>query len=162
MPLPSSIALRIVEKSSSISIISAASFATSVPCLPMAIPMSAFFSAGASLTPSPVMATRSPRAWNARTILSLCSGLVRAKMVAVATACSRSRALMASTWSPRSTDAALCTGMPSCRAMATAVASASPVTMTTRTPPAMSLRIDRSTPRRGGSFMPTSPANASP
>ena len=35
----------------------AASRATSVPVRPMATPMSAFFSAGASLTPSPVTAT---------------------------------------------------------------------------------------------------------
>ena len=37
-----------------------ASRATSVPTLPMATPMSARFSAGASLTPSPVIATISP------------------------------------------------------------------------------------------------------
>ena len=39
---------------------SAASLATSVPLMPMAMPMSAFFSAGASFTPSPVMATTCP------------------------------------------------------------------------------------------------------
>ena len=37
--------------------ISAASFATSVPTLPIAIPISAFFIAGLSFTPSPVTAT---------------------------------------------------------------------------------------------------------
>ena len=39
---------------------SAASFDTSVPVIPMAMPMSAIFNAGASLTPSPVMATVIP------------------------------------------------------------------------------------------------------
>ena len=38
----------------------AASFDTSVPVMPMATPMSALFNAGASFTPSPVMATNWP------------------------------------------------------------------------------------------------------
>ena len=57
---------------------SAASLETSVPVMPMATPMSAFLRAGASLTPSPVMATMCPRSCNAWTILSLCSGETRA------------------------------------------------------------------------------------
>ena len=57
---PSWTALTIVAKLSSRSIIWAASFETSVPVIPMATPMSALFSAGASLTPSPVMATNWP------------------------------------------------------------------------------------------------------
>ncbi|ODV89066.1 hypothetical protein CANCADRAFT_28100, partial [Tortispora caseinolytica NRRL Y-17796] len=60
IPLPSSIACKIVGKSSSVRIISLASFATSVPLLPMAIPISASFRAGASFTPSPVIPTTSP------------------------------------------------------------------------------------------------------
>src|SRR5487761_1445668 len=55
-PRPSSTALTMVEKLSSVRIITAASLVTSVP-VPIAIPMSAFFTAGASLTPSPVIAT---------------------------------------------------------------------------------------------------------
>ena len=43
---------------------SAASFVTSVPVIPMAMPMSAFFSAGASFTPSPVIATMFPFAFS--------------------------------------------------------------------------------------------------
>ena len=39
---------------------------------PTAIPMSAAFSAGASLTPSPVIATTFPFDWRARTMYSLC------------------------------------------------------------------------------------------
>ena len=45
------------EKLSSTRTISEASFATSVPVIPIAIPISALFNAGASLTPSPVIAT---------------------------------------------------------------------------------------------------------
>ena len=58
---PCSTAPTIVAKLSSVRTMSAASLATSVPLIPMAMPMSACFSAGASLTPSPVMATTSPR-----------------------------------------------------------------------------------------------------
>ena len=48
-----------LAKLSSVRIMSAASRATSVPALPIAMPMSAALSAGASLTPSPVIATTS-------------------------------------------------------------------------------------------------------
>ena len=44
-------------KLSSIKIISAASFATSDPLIPIANPTSAIFKAGASFVPSPVTAT---------------------------------------------------------------------------------------------------------
>ncbi|KAH3682677.1 hypothetical protein WICPIJ_006340 [Wickerhamomyces pijperi] len=79
IPLPSSMAFKIVEKSSSVKTISEASLATSVPILPIEIPISANFKAGASLTPSPVMATTSPRLCKALTICTLCSGVVLAK-----------------------------------------------------------------------------------
>ena len=59
MALPSATAATMVAKLSSESTMSAACLATAVPD-PMATPMSAFFRAGASLTPSPVMATTSP------------------------------------------------------------------------------------------------------
>ena len=72
--LPSSTADTTVAKLSSVKIISAASLATSVPHFPMAHPISAFFSAGASFTPSPVIATICPCACHALTILTLCSG----------------------------------------------------------------------------------------
>ncbi len=67
-----------VAKLSSVRIMSEAAFATSVPEIPIAHPMSAARRAGASFTPSPVMATTSPRAWNARTMRTLCSGETRA------------------------------------------------------------------------------------
>ena len=59
---PSSTAATIVAKLSSASTMSAASLETSVPVMPIATPMSAVFRAGASLTPSPVIATVIPRA----------------------------------------------------------------------------------------------------
>lgn len=46
-------------KLSSVRIISDASFATSVPAIPIAKPTSAFFNAGPSFVPSPVTATTS-------------------------------------------------------------------------------------------------------
>ena len=49
-----------VAKLSSVRIITAASFETSVPVIPIATPMSAALSAGASFTPSPVIATTLP------------------------------------------------------------------------------------------------------
>jgi len=55
--LPSSIPKIIAEKSSFSKIMSAESFATSDPAIPIAIPMSACLIAGESLTPSPVTAT---------------------------------------------------------------------------------------------------------
>ena len=71
-------ALTIVEKSSSVRIIAAASFETSVPVMPIAMPMSARFSAGASLTPSPVIATMWPRRLSVSTSRTLSSGVTRA------------------------------------------------------------------------------------
>mmetsp|Transcript_34993 Transcript_34993/g.79789 ORF Transcript_34993/g.79789 Transcript_34993/m.79789 type:complete len:207 (+) Transcript_34993:976-1596(+) len=68
-------------KSSSSSTMSAASRDTSDPEMPMAIPMSAFLSAGESFTPSPVTATMPPRSWFCDTICSFCSGVVRAKTI---------------------------------------------------------------------------------
>ncbi len=57
-PRPSSTAATIDAKLSSVSVIAAASLLTSVPVMPMAMPIAAFLSAGASLMPSPVMATQ--------------------------------------------------------------------------------------------------------
>ena len=76
-PRPSSTALTTVEKLSSVRIITAASWVTSVP-VPIAIPMSAFFTAGASLTPSPVIATIWPCFLRTSTRRTLCPGLTLA------------------------------------------------------------------------------------
>ena len=67
-----------VAKLSSVKIMSAACFATSVPLFPMAIPTSAAFRDGASFTPSPVIAVIFPAFLNARTSRALWSGDTRA------------------------------------------------------------------------------------
>ncbi|HEX8108961.1 MAG TPA: hypothetical protein VF516_14615, partial [Kofleriaceae bacterium] len=78
MPRPSRIAATMVAKLSSASTMSDTSRVTSVPVLPIAIPTWASRSAGASLTPSPVIATIAPRAFQSRTLRSLSSGVARA------------------------------------------------------------------------------------
>ena len=75
---PSRTAPTIVAKLSSCSTMSPASLVTSVPVMPIATPMSACLSAGASLTPSPVIATTSPSRCSASTMRSLSSGDTRA------------------------------------------------------------------------------------
>ena len=71
---PFATALMIVAKLSSDRIMSAASLDTSVPVIPIATPMSAFFNAGASFTPSPVIETILPLRCHASTIRILFSG----------------------------------------------------------------------------------------
>ena len=71
IPRPSLIALTIVAKLSSASIISEAFLATSVPPIPIEHPISAAFRAGASFTPSPVIATTCLLCCNAFTIRTL-------------------------------------------------------------------------------------------
>ena len=78
-PRPSLMAPTIEAKLSSVKIISAASFATSVPVPPIAIPILAFFKAGASLTPSPVAATILPIFSYIETTRYFCSGAILAK-----------------------------------------------------------------------------------
>ena len=62
--------------------------------------MWAAFSDGASLTPSPVMATTSPSAFSALTILSFCSGMMRAKTFAAPMSRLSSASSMLSSASP--------------------------------------------------------------
>ena len=61
---PSSTPVTMEAKLSSSRIMSAACLETSEPAMPMATPMSAFFRAGESFTPSPVTATMAP--WRER------------------------------------------------------------------------------------------------
>ena len=68
-----------VAKLSSNKTISLASLLTSVPVMPIAIPISACFKAGASFTPSPVIATNFWHFCKAWTIRNLCSGDTLAK-----------------------------------------------------------------------------------
>ena len=92
--LPSSTAATIEAKLSSASTMSQASLATSVPVMPIAMPILAVFRAGASLTPSPVMATTCPRLLSAFTILSFCSGSIRAKTKVSSTCLDNSSSLI--------------------------------------------------------------------
>ena len=78
----------------------AASRATSVPRPPMAMPMCAALSAGASLTPSPVMAVTSPFRLSACTSRSFCSGTIRAKTLTVRTRAASSSSLNDSNCGP--------------------------------------------------------------
>ena len=142
-------------KLSSSSTMSAASRATSVPRSPIAMPTSAAFSAGASLTPSPVMPTRSPAACSAWTRSSFCSGAMRAQMRVVAARVRSSCSLRPFISAPVST-APTCS-RPTCSAMALAVAGWSPVIMMTRTPARRHCAIASATSGRGGSMKPTRP-----
>ena len=60
---------------------SEALLATSVPVIPIEIPISAIFKLGASFTPSPVIATILSFSFKALTIFTLCSGETRAKIL---------------------------------------------------------------------------------
>ena len=75
---PYSMPMIMLLKSSFRRTIEAASLATSVPVIPIAMPKSAFLIAGESLTPSPVTATTSPSRWQALTMISFWAGLVLA------------------------------------------------------------------------------------
>ena len=162
MRRPSRIAPRIVAKLSSASTISAASFVASVPLMPIAMPTLARVSAGASFTPSPVIATTSPCACSARTMRILCSGLVRAY-----TSTSRTTALSwscesASSSAPVSTAASSPSTRPISRAIAIAVPAWSPVIIFTRMPAAWQSAIASIASGRGGSRMPQTPRNSRP
>src|SRR3989344_6064587 len=121
--LPSLIADTIVLKLSSFNVKSATERDTSVPFFPIAIPICASFKAGASLTPSPVIATISPLAFSALTILSLCSGVTLAKTVVLLTIEHNSVLSILSSSSP----IIIVVPNPTCFAIAYAVSLLSPV-----------------------------------
>jgi len=76
---PSSTAVTMVVKLSSAKTIFDASLATSVPVIPIATPISAYCNAGASFTPSPVIATTYFYDFKSFTSSLLCRGSVREK-----------------------------------------------------------------------------------
>ena len=145
-----------VAKLSSVSTISAACFATSVPVCPMAIPTSAAFKEGASLTPSPVMATMLPFSFSARTIRTLWSGETREKTAAVSARSLRAASSIRSSsaplmhWVPSS-------AIPSRLAMARAVSLWSPVIITVRTWALLNMATAWAASGRGGSAMAARP-----
>mmetsp|Transcript_23501 Transcript_23501/g.32172 ORF Transcript_23501/g.32172 Transcript_23501/m.32172 type:complete len:210 (-) Transcript_23501:5059-5688(-) len=166
-------------KLSSSSTISAASRATSLPLSPMATPMAACFKAGESFTPSPVMAVTLPALVNSFTMISFCSGEVRAKTIScLETSTFQSASVMAGMSDPLTTTARTsssgtsegamarcrasrslvgCVMRPILRAMAAAVSGWSPVTITTLTPAVWQSAMAFGTSRRGGSCSVTSP-----
>ena len=156
-----------VEKLSSARIIFALCLVTSVPVMPIATPMSAVFTAGASLTPSPVIATMLPCRCSDSTIFSLCSGATRAYTDTSAVAASNaavplpspvaaSFAASSSSWSPVSALPSL-SMMPRSEAMRAAVNGWSPVIITARMPARCASATESRTSVRGGSMMPTMP-----
>ena len=89
---------------------SAASLDTSVPLIPMATPMSAWRSAGASLTPSPVIATMRSSCWSASTMRSFCSGDTRANTDRVRTVARNASSSCAASSAPVDADARVARG----------------------------------------------------
>ena len=118
---PSSMAATIEAKLSSVRIMSAASLATSVPATPIATPMSAFLSAGASFTPSPVTATISPISCRALTTRSFCSGAMRANTTWPDSLALSSSSPIFESSKPEMTDRSSPSTMPMRRAMLAAV-----------------------------------------
>ena len=147
-----------VEKLSSVRIITAASFDTSVPVMPIATPMSARFSAGASLTPSPVMATMSPRFLSRSTSRTLCSGATRAMTPRPPTCSIASGSLMAANSAPVIVRPVI----PSRAAIDCAVTAWSPVIILTWMPAAFAWAIERAASGRGGSRIPTRARSVKP
>ena len=127
----------------------------------MATPMSAALSAGASFTPSPVMATSSPcglqRGHQAQLVLGAGAGdhigaLRRAR---------RARRRRASR-APRRSARCSCRRGPAGAPMAAAVTAWSPVIITTRMPAPRHSATAAIASGRGGSIMPTRPSRVKP
>ena len=155
---PFSTAFTIVAKLSSVRTIAAASFATSVPVIPIATPMSACFNAGASLTPSPVIATIMPFSCQARTIRILCSGETLAYTEIFGTKSFSSASLIFSISAPSQASDKSCK-IPILLAIAAAVILWSPVIMTGRIPAFIHSATASLDSTLGGSIMAISPRN---
>mmetsp|Transcript_21684 Transcript_21684/g.43514 ORF Transcript_21684/g.43514 Transcript_21684/m.43514 type:complete len:209 (-) Transcript_21684:116-742(-) len=167
MDRPSSTAATIVAKLSSTRIISEASFATSVPEIPMAIPIEACLSAGASLTPSPVMAGTSPQDRRSLTRSCLSRGSVRENTrdpPPCMIRCLRFSSLI-DPWKnsapvkERPVISSPSPKIPTSLAIASAVVLLSPVIIMTRIPAAWHRPMAERTSGRGGSLMPANPTN---
>ena len=97
----------------------------------MATPISAALRAGASLTPSPVIATTAPPACKARTSCSFWAGITRANTSTWRTRSASTAGLRLSRSVPLSTGPG---GRPAWSAIERAVVGPSPVIITTRNP----------------------------
>ncbi len=119
-----------------------------------AIPASACFSAGASFTPSPVIATMWPFPWSSLTMRYLCSGNTSAKPSAfsiTSTACSSDNSVKLS-------DEIMSVPSPTCWAISCAMAVWSPVTIFMSSPIFFPFSIVWAESSRGGSASPISPS----
>lgn len=167
--LPSSTAVTIEAKLSSVRTMSAASLATSLPFMPMAMPTSDFLSAGESLTPSPVMTQNARRRCMASTMRTFVDGLHLASTsgsLSMASTCALLRAsnALACMMACGSMGAPAAAGgrMPTSRAMAVAVLTWSPVSMCTVMPARWHLSTAGALSTRGGSYRPTRPTKSRP
>ena len=115
-----------------------------------AMPQSAFFSAGASFTPSPVMPTMWPRFCSTSTMWNLCSGNTWANP----SASSIDSAVAVVSWRPappRPTASRMPVPIPSVLAVSRAMATWSPVTILTATPSCRAVAMVALASARGGS-----------
>ena len=159
--LPSSTAETMVAKLSSASTMSATPLVTSVPVMPMPMPISAFLMEGASLTPSPVMAVTLPFFCHILTMRTLCSGCTLAYTVICSISFSNSASDISLSSAP--VMAFLPSeSMPSSFAIATAVSLWSPVIMTVWMPALWHSSMAGFTSGLTGSIMPESPTKQSP
>ena len=154
--LPSSIAWIIVVKLSSVKIISLAPLETSVPVIPIATPISANLSDGASFTPSPVIDTIFPCSLNAFTILTLCSGETLANTLYLFTSLANLSSGISSISAPVKLWL-ISVAIPSSFAIATAVFLWSPVIIIGVIPAFLASTIESFTSVLGGSIIPTIP-----
>ena len=158
MLLPLATDLTIVAKLSSAKTIEAASLLTSVPVIPIATPTSAFFNAGASFTPSPVIATMCPNSCHSVTILILCAGLTLAYTLTLGSISESSLSLIISSSAPsRAKSPSL--KIPTSRATAIAVILWSPVIMTGFIPALIQSATAALLSSLGGSVIAHNPIN---
>ena len=137
----------------------AASLVTSVPVIPIATPILARLSEGASLTPSPVMETNWSLSCSALTMLSFCSGDTRAYTRMSNTCFLNSLSLIFSNSLPVTTWCWSLSKMPISRAIVAAVSGWSPVIMTGTIPADLHSVMAFFASSLGGSMSPTNPKN---
>mmetsp|Transcript_28895 Transcript_28895/g.40523 ORF Transcript_28895/g.40523 Transcript_28895/m.40523 type:complete len:208 (+) Transcript_28895:1042-1665(+) len=131
----------------------------------MATPMAACWSAGASLTPSPVMAGISLRLCSIFTSFCLSAGSARQNtMLSVRNKSSCSSGVFSKNSRPSNALMLLASSLKmfTSLAIATAVSLASPVIIITRMPASVHSLILSATSGRAGSLMPTIPTNVKP
>ena len=147
----------------SVSTMSAAARAASV-APDTAMPTSARLSAGASLTPSPVMPTANPAWRRASTIRYLCSGKTWAKpsesMIILPCVSARLDGMVPSSFIAGSPSVVeMLVPIPSTRAVSRAISTLSPVTILTSTPFSMACSMVILVSKRGGSRNVSTPTN---